>query len=152
MEEVMSRIEGRELPDLMQEAQTIRDTGFGNVLTYSPKVFLPLTYLCRDVCHYCTFAKTPRQVPTAYLSIDEMVRIARAGAATGCHEALFTLGDQPEKRYKLARRELQNLGYDTTLAYLEHAADEVYKQTGLFPHLNPGIMQPAVSHRLSRRR
>jgi FO synthase len=148
MEEVMSRIDGRKLRDLMEEAKTIRDTGFGNVLTYSPKVFLPLTYLCRDVCHYCTFAKTPRQVPAAYLSIDDMVRIASAGAAAGCYEALFTLGDQPEKRYKLARRELQKLGFDTTLAYVEHAADEVYRQTGLFPHLNPGIMQPAELARL----
>jgi FO synthase len=148
MEDVMSRIDGRKLWDLMEEARNIRDIGFGNLLTYSPKVFLPLTYLCRDVCHYCTFAKTPRQVPAAYLSIDDMVRIASAGAEAGCHEALFTLGDQPEKRYQLAQRELQELGYDTTMAYLEHAADEVYRQTSLFPHLNPGVMEPSELKRL----
>ena len=148
IKEVVSAIEGRKLQDLMEEAQYIRDTGFGNILTYSPKVFLPLTYLCRDVCHYCTFAKTPRQVKSAYMSIDEMVKIAGDGVRAGCHEALFTLGDQPEKRYETARRELRNLGYDTTLSYLEHAADEVYKQTGLFPHLNPGVMESSEMERL----
>jgi FO synthase len=110
------------------------------VVTYSPKVFIPLTKLCRDVCHYCTFARPPRRGERAYLTDDEVLAIARAGAAAGCHEALFTLGDKPELRYRAAREELAALGCETTLEYLARCAKLVLEETGLLPHLNPGVM------------
>ena len=129
-----------DLPVLMRQAAALRDVGFGSVVTYSRKVFIPLTKLCRDVCHYCTFAQPPRPGEPAYLSIDEMVEIARQGAAAGCQEALFTLGDKPEQRYPQARDELEELGYDTTIAYLVAAAEAVRDATGLLPHANPGVV------------
>jgi FO synthase len=110
------------------------------VVTYSPKVFIPLTKLCRDVCHYCTFARPPGRGQQAYLREDEVLAIARAGAAAGCHEALFTLGDKPELRYRAAREELALLGCSTTLEYLARCAKLVLEETGLLPHLNPGVM------------
>ena len=137
---LLAKLETLTLPELMEMAQTLRDAGYANVMTYSPKVFLPLTRLCRDVCHYCTFAKTPKQISSPYLSIDEMVNVATAGAANGCGEALFTLGDQPERRYRQAREALHRMGHDSTLSYLAEAAGEVYERSGLFPHLNPGVM------------
>jgi FO synthase len=124
----------------MAEARRLRHEGFGRLVTYSPKVFVPLTTLCRDVCGYCTFARPPRRGERAYMSIDDVLGIARAGAAAGCHEALFTLGDQPERRYKVAREELRALGCETTLEYLARAARAVLDETGLLPHLNPGAM------------
>src|SRR2546430_17308597 len=96
----------RPLEDLCAEARALRDEGHGRLVTYSPKVFIPLTKLCRDVCHYCTFAQPPRRGERAYLTIDETLAVARAGAAVGCREALFTLGDKPERRYPGARRGL----------------------------------------------
>jgi FO synthase len=110
------------------------------VVTYSPKVFIPLTKLCRDVCHYCTFARPPRRGQQAYLREDEVLAVARSGAAAGCHEALFTLGDKPELRYRAAREELAALGCSTTLEYLARCAKLVLEETGLLPHLNPGVM------------
>jgi FO synthase len=110
------------------------------IVTYSPKVFIPLTTLCRDVCGYCTFARPPRRGERAYLREDEVLAIARAGAAAGCTEALFTLGDKPELRYKVAREELAELGCETTLEYLGRMAKLVVEETGLLPHLNPGVM------------
>src|SRR3954451_24647402 len=130
----------RPLEDLCAEARALRDEGHGRLVTYSPKVFIPLTKLCRDVCHYCTFARPPRRGERAYLTIDELLEIARAGAAAGCREALFTLGDKPELRYRAAREELAALGCETTLEYLRRAADAVLTETGLLPHLNPGVM------------
>src|SRR5215212_4918624 len=119
-------------------ARALRTT---RVVTYSPKVFIPLTKLCRDVCHYCTFARPPRRGQRAYLTEDEVLAIARAGAgAAGCHEALFTLGDKPELRYRVARDELAALGCSTTLEYLARCARLVLEETGLLPHLNPGVM------------
>ncbi len=112
----------------------------GRLVTYSPKVFIPLTTLCRDVCGYCTFARPPRRGERAYMSVDEVLEIARAGAAAGCHEALFTLGDKPELRYRVARDELAALGCETTIEYLARAARAVLEETGLLPHLNPGVM------------
>jgi FO synthase len=109
-------------------------------VSYSRKVFIPLTYLCRDVCHYCTFAKRPRAGHPAYLSSDEVLAIARAGAAAGCTEALFTLGDKPELRYRAAREALAELGHETTIQYLREMCALVLKETGLLPHINPGIM------------
>ena len=125
---------------LMQQAAALRDEGFASVVTYSRKVFIPLTKLCRDVCHYCTFAQPPRAGEPAYLSIDEMVAIARQGAEAGCQEALFTLGDKPELRYTQARHELDRLGYETTIQYLVAAAEAVRDATGLLPHANPGVV------------
>jgi FO synthase len=113
------------------------------VVTYSPKVFIPLTMLCRDVCHYCTFARPPRRGEAAYLTEDEVLAIARAGAEAGCHEALFTLGDKPELRYRVAREELARLGCATTLEYLARSARLVLEETGLLPHVNPGVMARA---------
>jgi FO synthase len=117
-----------------------RDDAHGRLITYSPKVFIPLTMLCRDVCHYCTFARPPRRGERAYMTIDEVLDVARAGAAVGCKEALFTLGDKPELRYRAARDELASLGCATTLEYLERAAGAVLDETGLLPHLNPGVL------------
>ena len=130
----------RPLDDLCAEARTLRDDGHGRLVTFSPKVFIPLTKLCRDVCHYCTFARPPRRGERAYLTIDEVLEIARAGAAAGCREALFTLGDKPELRYRAAREELVALGCETTLEYLHLAAGAVLEETGLLPHLNPGVL------------
>jgi FO synthase len=130
----------RPLEDLCTEARLLRDQGHGRLVTYSPKVFIPLTKLCRDVCHYCTFARPPRRGERAYMTIDEVLDVARAGAAAGCREALFTLGDKPELRYRAARAELAELGFETTLQYLGRAADAVLAETGLLPHLNPGLM------------
>ena len=125
------------LDDLMAEASRLRP---GTLVTYSPKVFIPLTTLCRDVCGYCTFARPPRRGERAYLSEDEVLAIARAGAEAGCTEALFTLGDRPEARYRVARTELEALGCATTLEYLARCAGRVLEETGLLPHLNPGVM------------
>src|ERR1700675_2655649 len=125
------------LEELLAEARRLRQ---GLLLTYSPKVFIPLTTLCRDVCGYCTFARPPRRGERAYMSLDEVLEIARAGAAAGCHEAVFTLGDKPELRYRVAREELAALGCETTLEYLARAARAVLEETGLLPHLNPGVM------------
>ena len=122
---------------LCAEARRLRPRG---LVTYSPKVFIPLTTLCRDVCGYCTFARPPRRGERAYMSLEEVLELARAGAAAGCHEALFTLGDKPELRYRVAREELAALGCETTLEYLARAARLVLEETGLLPHLNPGVM------------
>ena len=113
------------------------------LVTYSPKVFIPLTKLCRDVCHYCTFAQPPRRGERAYMSGDEVLSVARAGAEAGCHEALFTLGDKPELRYRAAREELAELGCETTLEYLARMCELVLAETGLLPHVNPGVMTRA---------
>jgi FO synthase len=114
-------------------AAELRDRGFHNVVTYSRKVFIPLTHLCRDVCHYCTFAQVPRKLKAPYLTVEEVLEVARHGAALGCKEALFTLGEKPELRYSAAREALAELGFETTLDYLLHVADRVYKETGLLP-------------------
>jgi FO synthase len=118
-----------------------RDTGWGSLITYSRKVFIPLTRLCRDVCHYCTFATTPRSLERAYLRMEDAISIARAGASDGCKEVLFTLGDRPEARYSHARRALAELGHESTLSYLKEVATRVRAETGLLPHLNPGVME-----------
>src|ERR671938_1640744 len=124
------------------EARRLREEGHGLLVTYSPKVFIPLTKLCRDVCHYCTFARPPRRGERAYMTIDEVLEVARAGEAAGCREALFTLGDKPELRYRAAREELASMGYGTTIDYLADAARAVLEQTSLLPHLNPGVLTP----------
>ena len=140
----------RSLDELCAEARALRDEGHGLLVTYSPKVFIPLTKLCRDVCHYCTFAHPPRRGERAYMTIDEVLDVARAGAAAGCREALFTLGDKPELRYRAAREELAGLGCETTLEYLARASETVLNETGLLPHLNPGVMTRADFRALRR--
>jgi FO synthase len=123
--------------ELCAEARGLRR---GTVVTYSPKVFIPLTKLCRDVCHYCTFARPPRRGERAYMSADEVLAVARTGAEAGCREALFTLGDKPELRYRVAREELAQLGCATTVEYLARCAKLVLEETGLLPHTNPGVL------------
>ena len=113
---------------------------YKKLLTYSPKVFIPLTFLCRDVCHYCTFAQTAKKVESPYLSIDQVISIAKEGEAHGCYEALFTLGDKPELRYRAAREWLLENGYKTTNDYLAACAEAVLNETSLIPHLNPGCL------------
>lgn len=129
-----------DLAPLMNAAAARRDAAHGNVISYSRKVFIPLTQLCRDVCHYCTFAHPPRPGQRAFMSIDDVLEIARAGEAAGCQEALFTLGDKPELRYRIAREELEQLGHATTLSYLAEAARVVAEKTSLLVHVNPGLM------------
>ena len=124
-------------------AAELRDSGFRNLVTYSRKVFIPLTHLCRDVCHYCTFAQTPSKLDVPYMSLEAVLDVARHGARMGCKEALFTLGEKPELRYRAAREWLAEHGYSTTLDYLHDAAKAVFEETGLLPHLNPGNMTPA---------
>src|SRR5215813_6969462 len=106
------------LAELLDAAQALGRQGHGNVISYSKKVFIPLTRLCRDVCGYCTFATTPSRVASPYLSPDEVLAIASAGKSAGCREALFTLGDKPELRYEVARQALKDLGYSSTNEYL----------------------------------
>jgi len=134
--------------ELLPIAEALTLAGFGESVTYSRKVFIPLTQLCRDVCHYCTFAKAPRNLKGAYLSADEVLAIARAGAAVDCKEALFTLGDKPEERYTAARTALAAANATSTLDYLERMARLVLQETGLLPHLNPGVMEAADLKRL----
>ena len=123
-------LEKAPLAELIDAAGRLRDEGHGRHLSYSRKVFIPLTHLCRDVCHYCTFAERPRARQSAYLSPDEVLAIARAGAAAGCTEALFTLGDKPELRYRAAREALDALGYETTIDYLQAMCALVLRETG----------------------
>ncbi|WP_333605685.1 5-amino-6-(D-ribitylamino)uracil--L-tyrosine 4-hydroxyphenyl transferase CofH [Novosphingobium sp.] len=139
----LAAISGLSLPQLLESAEESTLAAFGPVVSYSRKVFIPLTQLCRDSCHYCTFAVPPRGAKAAYLSRDEVLSIARTGVAAGCREALFTLGDRPEARYSAARTALGELGHDSTLSYLREMAEAVYRETGLLPHLNPGLLSDA---------
>ena len=126
--------------DLFALARARRDAAFGSVVTYSPKVFIPLTMLCRDKCGYCTFAQPPARLGTPYLEPDDVLAIARQGAELGCHEALFTLGEKPELRYPVARDWLNRHGYDSTVHYVAAMAQLVLDETGLLPHGNTGAM------------
>ena len=125
---------------LLPVASVLRDRGFGNLITYSKKVFIPLTHLCRDVCHYCTFAQAPKKVVAPYLTIDQVLETTAFAAERGCKEALFTLGEKPELRYKTARDALSAMGYASTTDYLYDVAKAVFEETGLLPHLNPGTL------------
>lgn len=138
--EILNLAESNDTARLMSIAGAIRDAGHQNAVSYSRKVFIPLTHLCRDVCHYCTFAQVPRKLKAPYLTPEEVLKIASDGAKAGCKEALFTLGDKPEARYKAARDGLKELGQESTLSYLRDMAELVFNETGLFPHLNPGLM------------
>ncbi len=132
-----------DLGTLMKRAAAIRDEAFGNRVTFSKKVFIPLTHLCRDNCGYCTFVHPPKRGEAAYLSPEQVLEIARAGKAAGCAEALFTLGDKPELKWKPAAEALEAMGYATTLDYLAAMGALVFKETGLLPHFNPGLMDAA---------
>jgi FO synthase len=142
-EAVLVLAENTDLGALMAAASELRDQGHGRLISYSRKVFIPLTHLCRDVCHYCTFARPPRRGETAFMTPEQVLAIAHVGAEAGCKEALFTLGDKPELRYRVAREELAEMGYPTTLAYLAAMASLVFEETGLLPHLNPGLLTAA---------
>jgi FO synthase len=157
---VLMAARGHHLTELMTVAASVRDAGLrqaglhdpsgtaARVITYSRKVFIPLTRLCRDRCHYCTFATVPHKLPAAFLEIDEVIAIAEQGAQLGCKEALFTLGDRPEERWPQARQWLDERGFDSTLDYVRAAAIAVLERTGLLPHLNPGVMSWTELQRL----
>ena len=125
---------------LMARARVIRDAHYGPRITYSPKVFIPVTQLCRDVCHYCTFAKTPSQLSALYLEVDEIIATVREGARAGCREVLLTLGEKPELRYRAAREWLQAAGFNSTVDYVAAIAQRVLDETGLLPHINAGTL------------
>jgi FO synthase len=138
--ELRTRLLGAPLAELLAHAHTLRDTSHGRLQTYSPKVFIPLTQLCRDYCHYCTFSRAPKRGQRAYLSPENVLAIAKSGQAAGCSEALFTLGDKPELRHPAAREALAQLGYATTIAYLADMCALVLAETGLLAHVNAGVM------------
>ncbi|MGA1363131.1 MAG: 7,8-didemethyl-8-hydroxy-5-deazariboflavin synthase CofG, partial [Ilumatobacteraceae bacterium] len=129
-----------ELGDILARAREVRDRAHGTRITYSPKVFIPLTMLCRDKCGYCTFAQPPARLEKPYLTADDVLAIARNGARNGCHEALFTLGERPELRYEVAADWLRAHGYDSTVHYLHDMAGLVLRETGLLPHANAGAL------------
>src|SRR5256884_1973260 len=137
-----------DLEHLMAIACRVRDAGVGRTVSYSRKVFIPLTRLCRDRCGYCTFATTPDKLEAAYMTPEQVLEIARAGAAAGCKEALFTLGDRPGSRWPAARAWLAARGYASTLDYVRAVAIRVIEETGLLPHLNPGVMSWEAMARL----
>src|SRR6201996_6634674 len=143
--EILLHARGDDLTTLLSYAQRPRDAGLEaagrpGIITYSRKVFIPLPRLCRDRCGYCTFVTVPGRLDSMYLSPDEVLEIAREGAKLGCKEALFTLGDRPEARWKQAREWLAAAGHDNTLSYVRAMAVRVLEETGLLPHLNPGVM------------
>jgi FO synthase len=138
--EIAETLVEQDFLDLRAEARRVRDATTGNRITYSPKIFIPLTMLCRDRCGYCTFAKAPAHLESPFLEIDAVLEIARRGAAHGCAEALFTLGERPELRYDVARDWLDARGYDSTVAYVAAAAEAVVSETGLLPHINAGAL------------
>jgi len=136
----MMEVTGLPLDELMAQARQVRDLTTGTRITYSPKVFIPLTMLCRDRCGYCTFAQPPARLDSPFLEPDQVLRIARAGARAGCHEALFTLGEAPEDRYPVAAEWLAERGYGSTVDYLAAMAERVLDETGLLPHANAGAL------------
>ncbi|MFJ3404080.1 7,8-didemethyl-8-hydroxy-5-deazariboflavin synthase CofG [Promicromonospora sp. NPDC090134] len=155
--EVLLHARGADLDRLLAVAGALRDQGLQEagrpgVLTYSRKVFVPLTHLCQDRCHYCIFVQTPGKLAKAgispYMSAEEVLEVARQGAALGCKEALLTLGDRPENRWPVARQWLDDHGYASTLDYVGHMAQLILDETGLLPHLNPGVMSWAELQRL----
>jgi FO synthase len=138
----LARTTGADLARLLATASELRDRAWGNTVTYSRKVFIPLTNLCRDHCRYCTFAQAPSSPAARTLTPAEVLGIARAGAAAGCKEALFSLGEKPEEIYERSRRDLAVLGYATTTDYLAAMCRLVYEETGLTPHANCGVLEP----------
>lgn len=147
-DEAVRLIEHADLESLLHAAARLRDRGKGRIVTYSKKVFIPLTHLCRDYCGYCTFRADPVPGVAAYMTPDEVLAVAEAGARAGCKEALFSLGDQPERIFPEAREFLRKLGYERTLDYLAAMTELVLENTGLLPHANPGVMGAADLARL----
>lgn len=139
-QQALSLAEQADTAALVELAAVLRDRGHHNVVTYSRKVFIPLTHLCRDVCHYCTFARTPKKIEQPYMPIDDVLALCREGASMGCQEALFTLGEKPELRYNAARQALEAMGFTSTLDYVKEVARRVLSETGLLPHINAGCM------------
>jgi FO synthase len=139
-EDALSLIAGAALTDLLQAAAAVRDRSKGRAVSYSRKVFIPLTHLCRDYCGYCTFRADPEAGVPAYMTPDEVLAVAEAGRRAGCKEALFSLGDQPERMFPAAKEFLKKLGFDRTLEYLAAMSELVLEKTGLLPHSNPGLM------------
>ncbi len=135
---------------LVESAGKLRDAGHGQIITYSRKVFIPLTHLCRDVCHYCTFARTPRHIEQAFMSREQVFELCEHAISHGCQEALFTLGEKPELRYKAAREALQNFGFASTLDYVADIARHVHQEFGILPHINAGNMTTAEIQQLRR--
>ena len=138
--DLIARLMATPTPALLEQARARRDARGPARMTYSRKVFIPLTRLCADVCHYCTFATTPSQLESPFLSLEQVLEIARAGQAAGCKEALFTLGDAPERRYAAARDWLAERGFARTIDYVRHCAEAVLAETGLLPHVNAGVL------------
>ena len=136
--------------ELRAHAAARRDEAFGTRVTFSPKVFIPLTQLCRDGCQYCTFAQPPKRLPAPFLSPEQVLEIATAGATAGCHEALFTLGEAPETKWDVAREWLAERGHATTIDYLVEMCELVLAETGLLPHANAGAISEADLARLRR--
>ncbi len=132
---------GKEITPLLRAAAEMRDFGHGSRITFSKNAFIPLTHLCRNVCHYCTFAERPAKGRPAFMSTEQVIEIARRSAAAGCKEILLTLGDKPELRYSTVRQELEMLGHKTTISYLKEIAGLILQETGLLPHLNPGVVE-----------
>ena len=129
-----------DLPAICQAASALRDQGKGKQVSFSPKVFIPLTQMCRDVCGYCTFRHDPAQLKKLYMTPEDVLAVAREGRRLGCTEALFTLGERPEQRYPEARAWLDEHGFKTTLDYVAYASSLVLRETGMLPHANPGTM------------
>ena len=150
MNDLRSHLLSAPLAALLAEARSLRDAGHGLVQSFSPKVFIALTQLCRDYCHYCTFSRPLERGASAYLSREEVLAIARAGAEQGCTEALFTLGDKPELRHPAARAALDAMGYASTIDYLAAMCAAVLADTGLLPHVNAGVMGREDLARLRR--
>ena len=136
----LASCESDALPALCRAASELRDRGKGRIVTFSPKVFIPLTRLCRDFCGYCTFRQSPLESESLFMTLEQVVAVAKAGKRAGCTEALFTLGERPELRYPEAKTWLRAAGYRTTLDYVRDAAAAVVDEVGLLPHLNPGTM------------
>ena len=148
--ELLERLERLTLERLLHDARALRDAGHGRRISYSRKVFIPLTRLCRDTCGYCTFVRGPKQVLRPYLLPEEVLEIARLGREAGCREALFTLGDRPEAVHVQAREALRSLGYASTVDYLAAICSLVLRETGLLPHVNPGVLTDAEIATLRR--
>ena len=140
---MMSQAGAGRYPALLVRASRLRDQGKGRILSFSPKVFLPLTQLCRDVCGYCVFRQPPGRGRSPYMSPEEVLAVAREGEKRGCREALLVLGERPEQRYPEARRWLSREGYDSTLEYLESICRMLLRETSLYPHSNAGTLVPS---------
>ena len=138
--EAVALVNVKDTKNLIQLASQLRDEGHGNLISYSRKIFIPLTKLCRDFCHYCTFAESPKNHIRSFMTPDEVLELVKQGEAAGCKEALFTLGDKPELRYKEARQELASLGHETTLSYLNEISEHIISESNLLPHINAGTM------------